>query len=688
MIHPQFTKAYAIRLALIAALFLGLTGPYTSIQAQTATTAAGVMMPAATFAATDTVASAAPTSETGTARRAAMAQARAQTAPHAPAATTITVTRSDDPTSDSITKTCGYTAGIYQAVDDGCTLRRALVEAGARPADDRPIAIEFNLADDDPAHDAAGGTWMLAIDAPLRLKPESILDKDGRVTIDGDTQPGGRTAGPTIYVDTNDHSLEIELENNVITNLGFIGGGVIFLKEDGNVVEGVTMGLAVDGQSIVLRDPANPDRLAGGGIHVASDNNEIAANTIAGAYAPAITIDGGDNNLVELNYIGTRADGTVPDVPAAIRCLRSFSYDPSNWYGGWGINLSGSNNDVSRNLIAGLHILQSANDTPPRAIEIFGSNHRITENIIGADFDDSPAGVCGQGIKVSGSDTLIADNMITGSRLDSEDAEPAAILASDTSPLFGQITVRGNLVEDGPGKVYGFGPGIPDALRLFAPAAVTDVTATTISGSSGADSPCPNCEIDVYLDNLDDNQEALVYAGSATADADGNWSLAIPQPVPANAGIRTAGTTTSSGVIGTYGAGTSTKLSGLYVTPTNVIIAGPSTGDVGTQYQFDITTTPATTEAIYDYTVTVTDFDAPLTGRFSSLANARLTWSEPGVKTIEVRVETALGAVTTGHTITIAGNDPDPTPTPDPTPDPTPEPGSSGDVYLPLVHRP
>ncbi|MEZ4555756.1 MAG: right-handed parallel beta-helix repeat-containing protein [Caldilineaceae bacterium] len=448
------------------------------------------------------------------------------------------------------------------------------------------------------------------------------------------------------------------------------------------------MGLTVDGRSILLRDPANPQRLAGGGIHIASDNNEIAANTIAGAYAPAITIDGGDNNLVELNYIGTRVDGTVPDVPDAIRCLRSFSYDPSNWYGGWGINLSGSNNDVSRNLIAGLHILQAANDTPPRAIEIFGSNHRITENIIGGDFDDNPAGVCGQGIKVSGSDTLIADNMITGSRLDSEDAEPAAILASDTSPLFGQITVRGNLVDDGPGKVYGFGPGIPDALRLFAPAAVTAVTATTISGTSGADSPCPNCEIDVYLDNLDDNQEAFIYAGSATADGDGNWSLAIPQPVPANAGIRTASTTTSSGVIGTYGAGTSTKLSDLYVTPTNVAIAGPSTGQAGTQYQFDMTTTPATTESIYDYTVTVTDFDAPLTGRFSSLANARLTWSEPGVKTIEVRVETALGAVTATHTITIAGNDPDPTPTPDPTPEPTPAPSSSGDVYLPLVHRP
>lgn len=602
------------------------------------------------------------------------------TAPDAPAATTITVTRSDDPESGSITRTCGYTAGVYNAATDGCTLRRALVEAGARPGSDRPIAIEFALVEGDAGHDAGSGTWMLTLDDPVRLKPESILNKEGQVFIDGSTQPGGRTGGPKIYVDTNDHSLEIELENNEIRNLGFVGGGVIFLKEDGNLVEGIVMGLSVDGQSIVLRDPSNPQRLAGGGIHIASNGNEVSSNTISGAFAPAITIDGGDNNLVELNYIGTRAGGTVPEVPDAIQCLRSFSYDPSNWYGGWGINLSGSNNEVSRNLIAGLHILQSANDTPPRAIEIFGTNHRITDNIIGAEFDDTPAGVCGQGIKVSGSNTLIADNIIVGSRLDSEDAEPAAILASDTSPLFGQITVRGNLVEDGPGKVYSFGPGIPDSLRLFPPPAVTSVTSTSISGTSASGGACPSCEVDIYLDDLDDNQEALVYAGSTTADGDGNWSFALSQPVPANAGIRTAATTTTSGVIGTFGAGTSTKLSGLYVKPTTVVIDGPTTGETGTQYQFDLTTSPLTDEVIYDYIITVTDGNSPLTGTFGSFANVKLTWNAPGVKTIEVRVESALGAVTATHTITITSDDPDPTPTPDPDGD--------GNVYLPLLHRP
>ncbi|MEZ4555754.1 MAG: hypothetical protein R2854_04765 [Caldilineaceae bacterium] len=51
---------------------------------------------------------------TGALDRAAIAQSAHPVRAHAPAATTITVTRSDDTTSDSITRTCGYTAGIYQ----------------------------------------------------------------------------------------------------------------------------------------------------------------------------------------------------------------------------------------------------------------------------------------------------------------------------------------------------------------------------------------------------------------------------------------------------------------------------------------------------------------------------------------------------------------------------------------------
>ncbi len=41
----------------------------------------------------------------------------------------------------------------------------------------------------------------------------------------------------------NDFSLEVESTDNVIRNLSIKGGGVIFLKENGNLVEKIWMGL-------------------------------------------------------------------------------------------------------------------------------------------------------------------------------------------------------------------------------------------------------------------------------------------------------------------------------------------------------------------------------------------------------------------------------------------------------------
>ena len=420
--------------------------------------------------------------------------------PTTPTATVITVDTSSDLDSGSLTKTCAYTAGIYVAATDGCTLRRAILEAAARPQADRPITIRFNLAANDPNKDkAVSGTWTLPIAATLPpLKTDTILNKNGQVTIDGDTQPGGRTTGPKIIIDTNDNSLQVESTNNVIRNLAFKGGGVIFLKADGNTVERLWMGLSDDGQAIVFRTPANPLRMAGGGIFISSNNNTVQNNVISGAFARAIDIDGGDNNLITRNTIGTRADGTVPTVAPSAQCLRSLSLDPQNWYGGWGIALSGSNNQILQNRIAGLHIIQSQNDTPPMAIEIFGADHEVRGNVIGVDSANKRVGVCGQGIKVSGSGTQILNNVIVGSRTGFEDGEPTAILASDTSPLFGQITVRGNLIESGPGKIYEFGPGIPAVLRTFNPAKFTNISGTTITGGSGDNSPCPGCLIDFY----------------------------------------------------------------------------------------------------------------------------------------------------------------------------------------------
>lgn len=574
----------------------------------------------------------------------------------APTATVITVDTSADLDSGSVTRTCGYTAGIYVAAADGCTLRRALLEASARPQADRPITIQFNLAPADPNADLeVSGTWTLPIEDPLpRLRTDTILNINGQVTIDGATQPGGRSDGPKIIIATNDNSLEVESENNVIRNLAFKGGGVIFLKENGNIVENIWMGLSDDGASIVFRTPGQPMRMAGGGINIAADNNIVRNNVISGAFARAIDIDGGSNNLVENNLIGTRANGTVPTVPAAAQCLRSLSLDPQNWYGGWGIALSGSNNQILNNRIAGLHIVQTANSTPPMALEIFGSNHEIRDNIIGVDSAGTTVGVCGQGIKVSGSGTQILDNTIVGSRTGFEEGEPAAIVASDTSPLFGQITVRGNLVEDGPGRIYEFGPGIPAILRTFQSARITSIDNTTLVGTNGDGSPCPNCLIDFYLDDDDAIGEALAHLGSALADSAGDFSFTLGQPLAPGQGIRTGSTTQSAGVIGSYLAGTTAEISKLYLPMTTLALDGPTAGEVGATYAFTVSVGPATATAPFIYTIEATDAEVQTLSSSSNQIVASYTWNQPGSKTITVTVENDLGTLTTVHELQIA----------------------------------
>lgn len=579
--------------------------------------------------------------------------------------TVITIDSSDDP-DNSLSRTCTYSGGGTQPAPDGrCTLRRAIIEASARPQSDRPIQIVFDLANDDPNRDRdAQGAWTIVLDSSFpSLKTPSITNRNGEVIIDGDTQPGGRSDGPKILIDTKDYSLLVDSENNEIRNLALINGGAIFLQQDGNLVEHVWLGLSGDGQSIQLRTPAQPQRLATGGINIFASDNIVRHNTIAGSFSFAININGGTtNNQILNNQIGTRADGTVPAVPEAIQCLRNFNYDPTNWYGGWGIGLAGTGHLVSDNRIAGLHILQSANDTPPMALEIFGSTHTIEGNIIGVDSAGAQVGVCGQGIKVSGNGTQIVDNTIIRSRTGFEDtsgmALDGAILASDSSPLFGQITVRGNIVIDGPGQIYVFGPQIPMALRQFRPARITAINGTQLTGMNGIDkdgnvSACPNCIIDFYLDDLDDTGETLVYLGSTTADANGNFTFNMSQPLGAGEGIRTSSTTTSSGVIGTLGAGTTSRFSGLYLPDVEVAITGPTVGSESQTYQFQIQVTPAETALPISYTIAATDYSPGVAVLDTTQAVSTLSWAAPGLKTIEITVDTGLTTDTVTYEIQI-----------------------------------
>ncbi|MCB0126145.1 MAG: hypothetical protein KDE58_28000, partial [Caldilineaceae bacterium] len=177
------------------------------------------------------------------------------------------------------------------------------------------------------------------------------------------------------------------------------------------------------------------------------------------------------------------------------------------------ISVGGSNNIIRNNHLVGMNNVRSANDTPAMALEIFGNNQQIISNTIGIDANGYELGVCGQAIKVSGHDIDVLDNTIVGaSRFNPDDPNTAAILVSDTSPQFDRITVMRNLVRDGilpsTKDYYEFGPGLPEALRLFRSARITQMDGVTVRGGNGVDvignaHPCPNCLIDLYLDDDD-----------------------------------------------------------------------------------------------------------------------------------------------------------------------------------------
>ena len=230
--------------------------------------------------------------------------------------------------------------------------------------------------------------------------------------------------------------------------------------------------------------------------------------------------------------------------------------------------------------------------------------------------------------------------------------------------------MRRNIVESGPGRVYAFGPGIPQALQTFAPARITAIDGTSVTGGSGAGSPCPGCLIDLYSDDADGTEEALAHLGQATADGNGLFAITLGQPLAPGTGLRTSSTTASAGVIGSFGAGTTTKLSKLYLPLDQVSVTGPITGSTGISYTFSISVTPAVATTPFSYTLKATDIATQTLTTNAAVVTARYRWATPGVKTIVVRVKNELGEVSVTHTITLVADS-----------------GGTRKVYLPLVDR-
>jgi hypothetical protein len=291
----------------------------------------------------------------------------------------------------------------------------------------------------------------------------------------------------------------------------------------------------------------------------------IHNNIFAGFNGVAVAVRGNDNQISN-NLFGTRADGTVP-IPA------QFDKHPcvsGAWTGGSGITVEGQDNQILENLFAGLYLDVGPDTTQRPAMDVTGSGHTIRDNIIGLDSGDNVVGVCGRGLDFGGgpSDMNVVGNTLVETSL-------SAILLNNWqcngNALYSNIIKRADDWPEEQGDndfaedAIAYGPHVPDELKSFAPAVVTTIDGTTVSGTSGDGSPCPNCKVEIFLDDTDAITETLQSLAVVTADSSGNWTATLPAPLTSGQGLRTMSTVPDTFTIVGLHAHTTSRLSVLYV---------------------------------------------------------------------------------------------------------------------------
>jgi hypothetical protein len=491
--------------------------------------------------------------------------------------TTIIVNSATDP-DNSDSRTC--------ITHSPCTLRRAVIQARGLPAAQKPVRIDFNIpAEADEGYDSTLNIWKIQFSGISSTSNASLRYLNGDTIIDGTTQPGGRTSGPKIILvgpgtgqwDGLKLGETATQNGNQIIGLGFqLFKTHIYVNSSGNRIENSWFGLNDSGTGIVLRGGLPADGSGNTGISVGANTtlNVITGNVFSGIAGVAAAINGNDT-IFSNNFVGTNAAGSVPGKQTDPSLICS----PVDWLGGSGISLSGKRNVVENNIFAGIRIAVTPPTIQADTIRMGGDNHIIRSNKIGLDVLNTEIGVCGRGIYLLGGTKF---NQITSNTI----VEPglSAISLNDTPVVSTSDanTLRSNVIKrstpwgeiegnNSPEDAIQVTKSLPDAFRNFKPAKVISISGTSVSGSSGDASPCPNCIIEIFLDDSDSINEALNSLAVVTADSSGSWTAVLPAPLAAGQVLRTTSTTVQYNTIAGMSSGTTTGLSdpySPYVAPT------------------------------------------------------------------------------------------------------------------------
>jgi len=503
------------------------------------------------------------------AERAARAPVGARTAYTYTTAITVTSTGDEGGKSETCT------------ANPPCTLRKAINEARLLANSSRPVLIVFDIPTTDPGYDPAHQVWVIALTSGQSDITFIFRDfgTDGQVIVDGETQPIGRdlAEGPRIILrgDNDQGVFTLTGGNNIIRGLAFQGFGDRVISVPGtsnNLIEDNVFGLTITGTEIYLRDPDDAGKGSGEtGIYVQSggNNNTIQNNILTGFDQGAIALDGDDSFLLN-NIIGTRADGTIPAVRPERLCRPNARYH--NWFAGAGVQVYGHRNTIKNNRIVGmLYYSDDPLSTPEDALSVTGDGHIVQNNVIGVDAGGQPFGVCGEGIHIGGSFGGHSVRVLSNTVVGAHGAAGIFVTGGQFGYDLNGITVQHNIITASTAEAFAFGDLLPSTLRLFNPAQVVTISGTTVTGTSGLNSPCATCTIELFLDEIDTVTETQESLAVVIADGNGNWTATLSRPLAITEGIRTASTTASDGQIthpsGVYSAGMTTRISTLYVQP-------------------------------------------------------------------------------------------------------------------------
>lgn len=497
--------------------------------------------------------------------------------------TTITVDSTDDPDVSKST-TC-------KDPNIPCTLRRAVVQAYLLRISERPVLIRFNIPTTDPGYNPDLGIWKIQLNGSTN---DDLRYLYGQTTVDGATQPGGRITGPKIIIDGQRklaNGFNLYGGGNVVRNVAMqnFKTNHINIASDGNVISRNWFGLSDDGERLSSGDIVSPEEATGVGLTSGANKNIIKQNVFAGFSGTACSIRG-TKNVFAGNKVGMRADGTVP-LPAG------YSKHPCRgskitWVGGVGITVEGTGNRIGgsvadRNYFAGLFLDISATSTQSPAIKVYSSKeHLIKNNYIGVSVDNKNIGVCGRGLDLaSGPDFLkILNNTF------SETGLSAIIMNSSVEGN----TIQGNIIRrkaQWPGPqgdnslgedAIAFGAHTPDALKNFMPAAITGISGKKVKGTSGVGSPCPNCIVELFLDDVNQVKECKKSLIRVKTNAAGNWTATIPKALLPTQGLRTMSTVLEPLNELDLEEGTTSNISRLYKIPkVKVTVSDASASEPG-----------------------------------------------------------------------------------------------------------